>query len=724
MNMNTTQIKTNGYCIDQLIKRIEKKLGIQAANNLKQTATDVVQNCVNVYTEKFGAGDVGAEGAGLASKSTEGKILDGTTGLIYGRVQSGKTNTTIATLAMAQSNGFRCFIVLTSDNTWLGKQTANRFNSQLKGGPIVFDWEKWKKDPNSFVESQLRPYIKDTGVVLVSTKNSRHLDKLLQVVKIGRIREVPTLIFDDEADNASLNTQEAKQAKKGKDLVPDSPIFTKIGNIRKEVANHIYIQITATPQSLLLQSLDHPCKPAFCAALPQPGQHYMGGDLFFGEDTPYVCRVSDEEVQQLKKQKGSINPGCVWEIPAGLRLALCCFFLGSMYKMQAADYEDEVYTFLAHICYKKDNHKNLDEIISNFVITLDQCLRGKGSITSQNQARKWLDEAYRELKKTSEQLPSLENLIERLKHELRGAIPQVVNANNPEKQPNYNPGMNILIGGNRLGRGVTIEGLMVTYYVREAKQKMMDTVHQHARMYGYREHLKDVTRLFVSDQILEDFRTIHEADEGMRQTIGEDPNKIDFKPVWAGLNPLKATKSNVLNPAEIDAFRPGKAILPPDPLWKKSEIREHTKKLDDMLQSYQDEDEYKTVDIDFMIDVLEEMPSRSCDGFPWEDRRVQEALRAMKKNGIEKGILNVRRGAKSEGLKLSNQKERPWKGSFATSQWIRHPKLRFPDMPTLVVMYQKGERSSGWDDQPIYLPTLIFPKSKFIFMFNNSESLG
>ena len=719
--MNKTPIKTDGYCISQLINRLKNKIGNKAAEQLKQTAVEIVQNCVDVYSKTFGYGDVGETGTGIVSQPYKGKIPNGTTGLIYGRVQSGKTNTTIATLAVAQENGFRCFIVLTSDNTWLGKQTFERFN-QLDGGPVVFDWEQWKKDPQDFAESKLRPYLKDTGVVLVSTKNVRHLDNLIQVLKYAKANKVPTLIFDDEADNASLNTNEAKQAKNGKDTVPDSGIFERIGQIRKEVGNHIYIQITATPQSLLLQNLDHPCKPAFCAALPEAGDSYMGGDLFF-EGNSYYCQiVRPEEVKQLKKQEGKINPGDNWNIPDGLRLALCCFFLGSIYKMQSGADEDAIYSFLAHICYKKGNHENLEKIIGGFVVELDQALRGQSSATKQEQALKWLKEAYDELSKTAPNLPSLDKLIEDLKHKLRRAIPKVINANNPDKEPHYSSGMNILIGGNRLGRGVTIEGLMVTYYARDAKQKVMDTVHQHARMYGYRQQLKDVTRLFLPQHILEDFRAIHEADEGMRQAIGDDPSQIQLKPVWVGRT-LKPTRSNVLNPAEIDAFTPGSAIFPRDPLWKKADVSQHTEALDRLLAKYEGDDEYYEVDIDFLVEILEHMPSDRCYGYPWEDKRVKEALSSMKKEGIQKGMLNVRRGQKGDGLDLTNQTTRPWQGSgFAQSKWISKPKQKYPDVPTLVVMYEKGKKEpSKWDDQPLYLPTLILPKSKFVFMFNYSE---
>jgi hypothetical protein len=108
---------------------------------------------------------------------------------------------------------------------------------------------------------------------------------------------------------------------------------------------------------------------------------------------------------------------------------------------------------------------------------------------------------------------------------------------------------------------------MVTYYGRDPKQKVMDTVHQHARMFGYRQELKDVTRLFLPQHILEDFRAIHEADEGMRQAIGDDPSNIKIKPVWVGRK-LKQLVLMFLNPAAIDAFTPGSAIFPRDPLWK------------------------------------------------------------------------------------------------------------------------------------------------------------
>lgn len=723
--MTNIPIIKNGSCIDHLIKKIEKQIGEREAYRLKDTAIEVVQNCVKVYSETFGYGDVGENSTGLVSQLYKGAdpIPNGTTGLIYGRVQSGKTNTTIATLALAHENNFRCFIVLTSDNTWLGEQTANRFNNQVQGGPVIFDWEAWKKDPEDFAKTKVIPYVKDTGVVLVTTKNVSHLKRLLIVLKTAKIKNFPTLIFDDEADNASLNTNEAKQSKKGKDAIPDSTTFEQIhSNIRQEVANHIYIQITATPQSLLLQRLDTPCKPQFCAALPEPGDSYMGGDLFFSESSKHYRIVDAEEIGQIKKQNGAINPGKKWIIPEGLRFALCCFFLGSTYKMLSSDDEDAVYSFLAHICYKQDIHTNLEQVISNFVINLDQAIRQRSSQTDYNQAIKWLEQAYKELEKTADKLPPVNELIEELKIKLRHAIPKIINANNPDKEPNYNPGMNILIGGNRLGRGVTIKGLMVTYYGRDAKQKVFDTVHQHARMYGYRPKLKDVTRLFLPENILDTFRTIHEADEAMRQAIGDDINNIKLQPVWIGGN-LKPTRSNVLDPSVIGVLAPGSLIFPQNPAYKKEEIKDNFQKIEHLLINHQDDEEYAPVDIDFIIEIISHTKSYYVPSEKWEVKRILKGLTDMKSKGMETGRLNVRRGKKNnkEGLDMPRKAPFQWMFGFGSGEWSKKAKEKYPDVPTLIICYQKGEKNNGWDEHPIYLPMLVLPKQKFVLMFNYNE---
>ncbi len=178
-----------------------------------------------------------------------------------------------------------------------------------------------------------------------------------------------------------------------------------------------------------------------------------------------------------------------------------------------------------------------------------------------------------------------------------------------------------------------------------------------------------------------------------------------------------------MNPAAIDAFTPGSSIFPRDPLWKTSDVKQHTEILNNLLAEYKGDNEYYQVDIELLIQILEHLPSGYCPNYSWEDKRVKEALRAMKAEGIQKGILNVRRGQKNEGLDLSNKTDRPWQGSgFAQSEWISTPRKKYPGFPSLVVMYEKGEKKRNWDNQPLYLPTLILPKQKFVLMFNYSDN--
>jgi hypothetical protein len=116
------------------------------------------------------------------------------------------------------------------------------------------------------------------------------------------------------------------------------------------------------------------------------------------------------------------------------------------------------------------------------------------------------------------------------------------------------------------------------------------------------------------------------------------------------------------------------------------------------------------------------MPSKQVSAGKWEDNRIKQALKTLKAKGIQNGRLNVRRGKNSEGLDLTRQEPGDWTSyGFATSKWLTIPKDKYSDVPTLVVMYEKGDKKLKWDEQPLYLPMLILPKSKFVFMFNYSD---
>ena len=125
------------------------------------------------------------------------------------------------------------------------------------------------KDARAFLER-----IKGGTCVIVTTKNSRMLNTLIENFKKGRVRGLSCLIIDDEADQASLNT------KASRDDGTRSRINDNIGALRDFFEKNTYLQVTATPQALFLQTPGHDFRPRF-TILSNPGSDYVGGDDFF-----------------------------------------------------------------------------------------------------------------------------------------------------------------------------------------------------------------------------------------------------------------------------------------------------------------------------------------------------------------------------------------------------------------------------------------------------------
>ncbi len=712
-------IAKSGECFEFVLASIEKSIGHSAAAYVRECSIDVVTRCVDAYAKAFGPGDVGGDGSARVAHaftpSTGVPVAKDTNGLLYGRVQSGKTNVSIASIALAHANGFRCFVVLTSDNTWLGLQTAARFRDQLMhDGPVVKQWEDWHKEPKSLGHS-LQPYVDDTGIVLISTKNAHHLENLIDVLHTARCGRVPAIIIDDEADNATLNTNAARQARRGREDTEPSKIFSLIGDIRAEIPNHVFLQVTATPQSLLLQGLNAPLRPSFCVIAP-PGDDYVGGDVFFKNGSTRVVAVDAQELDDLKA--GRVNPGNAWAMPKGLRKAICCFVLGSAFHELRPDARgDGVYSMLVHIDHRRISHEMVGATIESFLAMLDQALRGRLSRSKQAEAEGMLRDAYVELAKTEADLPPVDEMRRWVESRLRNASPQIINADNPRSEPLYKPGMNVLIGGNRLGRGVTIRGLMVTYYGRDPKTKMMDTVHQHARMFGYRHGLLSVTRLFSAQHLLSAFRAIHDADEGTRHVVDDRTGTLQVKPVWVG-PALRPTRANVLNPADVGAIVGGRQIWPPHLRTRKLEIEHKIHELDRMLSPYADQDEYYEVPIEDLVEVLRRIPSDPDPSYSWENERVLQVLSAVRSPpvGIKVGRLNVRRGPEGSGFRATREGSQT--SGFIGGQQQQEVRQRFPREPTLILRRQQGQKEDGWDNYPFWAPTLILPQVPFAFMFS------
>src|SRR5665213_669908 len=178
-------------------------------------------------------------------------------GLIYGLVQSGKTGVLTVTGAMGADEGYRTIIILTSDNDPLYEQTLARVQEAYPGVDILRKSDF--KDSRAFLER-----IKGGTCAIVTTKNGSRLKTLVENFTLGKVRGFACLIIDDEADQASPNTREAKADG------TVSPINERITEIRSFFDKNTYLQVTATPQGLFLQKPGHSFRPKFTVLIPPP----------------------------------------------------------------------------------------------------------------------------------------------------------------------------------------------------------------------------------------------------------------------------------------------------------------------------------------------------------------------------------------------------------------------------------------------------------------------
>ncbi|HDX9641104.1 TPA: Z1 domain-containing protein [Bacillus mobilis] len=647
-------IVTDGTHITHFKMLLEKK-GISSDDLIKKSA-EVVENAVDW-------------------RESSGERI----GLMFGRIQSGKTNSLIASLAMAADNGYKCFTVLTSDNLWLYQQTISRLRQSLPGMTVVGK-EEWEDNIDS-----IRNKMQLNGVVFVSTKNVTNLKRLTKTIINTKADTKPTLIFDDEADQASLNTNI------GKEEDDPSKINALISELRKTFRVKTYIQVTATPQALFLQGLTSLYRPEFTVLL-EPGEGYIGGDVFFGKkNSKLLSIVSNDEIDTLT----SDDPN----LPEGLKYSICWFYIGAT--IQFLRFEGTSFSFLCHVSLKKKHHENVRKVIQKFTDQMAISLNTDEINAETEQIMILLRKAYNRILIETVDIPSFDEIIDKLKFIISSTDIQVLNTDRSSGEPRYDNVYNILIGGAKLGRGVTIERLLVTYYGRQTKKPQMDTVLQHARMYGYRLRDLAVSRVFLPKQLADRFRLIYESETNLREVINKHKEE-GLRSIW--LSGFRATRSNVLDPNEIGAFAAGSAYFPHKPLYKKTEVIDSTQMLDKLLEGYFS-NRYTKVSIDFISKLLKYTKTDPDSPGLWREERICLALEKLKES-YSSAYLSVK-------IDRNLSQVEDLKNVYTSTDLNTIP----DDLPTLLMLRQNGRK---WDRQKFWIPVFRFPEGNYAFMFNIS----
>lgn len=462
------------------------------------------------------------------------------TGIVIGKVQSGKTSNFISITALAFDNGYNVVVVLGGTKKPLVKQNRERIKEYFAAvkDVIVLDTTDFRDELTS---KKILRFIKNgKKVVIVALKSPTQINYISNhVFDDAALTDKPTLIIDDEGDEASLNTL----VKKGK----KSSTYLAIETLKQKLNRHCFLSITATPQAnLLIDTLDV-LSPDF-GVLVDPGKGYCGLDTYHS-DNRYTEKIADKETSLLDEG-----------IPPSFIKALSMFFVACAIQKNRDMKPGDKYSMLVHPSQRKADHeivyKKLEAIISEWIEKSDN----KKDIAYLS-LRKILLDAYHEYEAAEVEglLPfdSLEDdIIQTINccgiHKMNGDSVQ----NNADELYDYN----IYVGGAMLGRGLTLKGLVITYIIRTSKGvSTVDTVQQRARWFGYKTKYLDLCKVFAVGKIIEEFRGIrdHEEDlwETVRQTNCQGTRFKDMARIFTLSDDLKMTRGNVAA-TENYAFKP------------------------------------------------------------------------------------------------------------------------------------------------------------------------
>ena len=642
---------------DQILALLKKQIGNdEEVRDISVTATEVVGKWVNP----------------LSGGKEE------TNGLVYGLVQSGKTGVLTVTGAMGADEGYRTIIILTSDNDPLYDQTLGRVQEAFPGIDIL--GKNDFKDDGAFLER-----IKGGTCAIVTTKNSSRLKTLIENFKKGRVRGLTCLIIDDEADQASPNTRASR------DDGSMSAINERITELRSFFDKNTYLQVTATPQALFLQSPGHSFRPKF-TVLSHPGHDYVGGEDFFADDSNLVREFDLNDITVLAPGP---QPTPRLEIPNSLLRALDTFMVGATYK-RTRD-ADQNCAFLCHVSTRTSDHKHIVDLLRRYKTDLAAGLKAKapkvvGRLTA----------AYEDLASTHEELKGtpFSDLLESIEFLSPGIAVKLVNGETDEDVAVKSP-FNLFVGGNKLGRGVTIKNLLVSYYGRHPKKPQADTVLQHARMYGYRRKDIGLLRLFLPRELHVVFKAINKMERGLRDLIAQSSGE-EFRGIYveSGLSP---TRKNILAPGSIGVYSGGSNYNPAQ-IARDESVKAVTEKIDMKLAGVTSKG-YAEMSIEEMQLLISwTKPDQTKAEHVWNPVAVAESLGQFAKlRKQQTGYVYVDRDRALEADRAETA------GVLDSGEYLKVPQ----DKIALYMLRTKARR----DGNASWWPQIRFPDGRYAFAF-------
>lgn len=452
------------------------------------------------------------------------------TGLVIGKVQSGKTSNFISLIALAFDNNYNIVIVFGGTKNNLLKQNKTRIEEYFEKVDDVVVLST-VEDKDELTEAKINNFIElGKKIIIVTLKHPKRINNLREdLISKSSICEQPILIIDDEGDEYSLNTL----SKKGK----ESSVFASIKQLLAVCKKHAFISVTATPQANIIIPVVNVLSPDF-GVLVEPGIGYCGLDTFHDVGSQYCIEIDDNESSILD------NDG----VPASFYRALALYYVGAAIYHERSK-KTKKYSMLVH---PSRIVKDLSSVLSKTeeIVEHWRMLAKNPDDIDFDSLKRHLVSAFDEYKEQGVLVKSYDELQDKILYQIKDCGIHLITGNNHLNDKDKNYTNNIYIGGDMLGRGLTIKGLAITYIIRTSKgTSNVDTVQQRARWFGYKRDILDLCRIFASKKILEEFEDIKNHEEDLWFTIEQNNlNGINFKNMkrlFVLSNKLRMTRTSV-----------------------------------------------------------------------------------------------------------------------------------------------------------------------------------
>jgi len=714
--------------------------------------------------------------------------------LLLGKVQCGKTDTFLSIMGLCFDRGIDVAVVMTKGTNTLTKQTIERLNKEFRffkddgtyGQKVViyiYDiLDLYKRGGLS--DYQLNDPA--NKFIIVCKKENTNLKDLIELFENNEIlRRKKVLVCDDEADFASR----AYYQRKG-----ELSLLRIAEHIEKFFTLPVfcrYLQITATPYSLYLQpdgtvqlrdgQEASPWLPRYTGLVPIHDK-YIGGKQYYVDSQE--GEIDDEGIFHPANMYGClyqpVDQICIDILSArnefylesrahsenldSLNFAVVSYlFATAVRSIQTKKKSNKKYysSCLIHCEINKHKHAWQEELITEIIEDIKQAFLHKAN--SDLHILDLESDAYESLKLSNElgnrqglineKFPTFAEVEAEVKRilEYNDYTINVVNSEEPGKvatmlndkgQLRLEQALNFFIGGSILDRGITIDNMLCFFYGRDPKKFQMDTVLQHARMYGARDK-EDMacTRFFTTPDIYDVLKTMNVFDDYLYQYLKAHRDTVqtdEFTSMVIGYDSrISPSAQNKYTPANTKVLKPYQRTYPVGfQTIEPSENNKLTKKIEEVLQhavegKEANEDGFYLVHYNDVVEILSlirESYTYAIEynnvGLEWDINDMVTPLEHLTYDTDGMVLVTVRgdRNLSRERENIFDKRGRFIDAPEAGGE-INIDKKNAIDRPVLVLLKQNGLKDLGWRGTAFFWPVLTTPQNMNagIFTINGNK---